>query len=588
MVFDGASNSATNVNVALPARWPAPEVSIRDRGSIPAARWRRAAGAPRHAHHHRQSGLQAAATIHPDRARRRQQFQPTCNGTATLGGNGTVVVTPQLGHYAAGTFIDPDHDEHAHRHLRQLDRDGDHSFAATLDSSPTSERRRSRHYGQRLSLLATPAGANQNQQNVLNGINNAILAGRRIPTGFSISAICPARRLLNALTQLDGQDGDRRRDQRVPIDDGLFESVDRSVDGGGGQSDRRRRAGLCAGTGREPAVGYRASLCGDPDKAPPAQQQNFDQRWSAWGAAFGGAGKLDGDPTVGSNSVTASDYGYAAGMDYHATPNSVYGFALSGGGTNWSVAQNLGSGRSDSFQLGVHDTTHWGPVYLSGALAFANHWFTTNRTAVGDQLQAKFDGQSYAVRGEAGYRYAVPVTGAIIGVTPYAALQVQDFHTQGFSETDLTGGGFGLSFAAQNATDTRSELGARFDNLQVVDGMPLVLRARLAWAHDWVVSIRRSARYSRRCPDRTSPSTARRCRKIPRSPPRRQSCTSMPTGRRSPNSTASSPRPRRLTPAPERCATVGKPGSSGNRSAMSGCGPSLTSGEVRVEFAKPR
>jgi hypothetical protein len=35
-----------------------------------------------------------------------------------------------------------------------------------------------------------------------------------------------------------------------------------------------------------------------------------------------------------------------------------------------------------------------------------------------------------------------------------------------------------LSFAAQNATDTRSELGARFDNLQVVDGMPLVLRAR--------------------------------------------------------------------------------------------------------------
>jgi uncharacterized protein with beta-barrel porin domain len=37
-----------------------------------------------------------------------------------------------------------------------------------------------------------------------------------------------------------------------------------------------------------------------------------------------------------------------------------------------------------------------------------------------------------------------------------------------------------------NATDTRSELGARFDNLQVVDGMPLVLRARVAWAHDWV------------------------------------------------------------------------------------------------------
>ena len=189
---------------------------------------------------------------------------------------------------------------------------------------------------------------------------------------------------------------------------------------------------------------------------------------------------------VGSGDVTASDYGFAAGMDYRATPNSVYGFALAGGGTNWSVAGNLGTGRSDSFQVGVHDTTHWGPFYLSGALAFANHWFTTNRIAVGDQLTAKFDGQSYAARGEAGYRYAVPVTGAIIGVTPYAALQVQDFHTPGFSETDLTGGGLGLSFAAQNATDTRSELGARFDNVQIVNAMPLVLRGRLAWAHDWI------------------------------------------------------------------------------------------------------
>ncbi len=33
------------------------------------------------------------------------------------------------------------------------------------------------------------------------------------------------------------------------------------------------------------------------------------------------------------------------------------------------------------------------------ALAFANHWFTTNRIALGDQLTAQFDGQSYAARG---------------------------------------------------------------------------------------------------------------------------------------------------------------------------------------------
>ena len=89
-----------------------------------------------------------------------------------------------------------------------------------------------------------------------------------------------------------------------------------------------------------------------------------------------------------------------------------------------------------------------GRPICSGALAFANRWFTTNRIAVGDNLTANFQGQSYAARGEAGYRYAVPVTGTIVGVTPYAALQVQDFHTPGYSETDLSGGGFGLTYGS--------------------------------------------------------------------------------------------------------------------------------------------
>jgi outer membrane autotransporter protein len=150
------------------------------------------------------------------------------------------------------------------------------------------------------------------------------------------------------------------------------------------------------------------------------------------------------------------------------------------------LAQAIGGGRSDAFQAGVYAKAHAGPAYVSAALAFANHWFTTDRTVMGDQLRATFTGQSYAARLEGGYRYAVPITGAIIGVTPYAALQAQDFHTPNYTETDLTGGGLGLSYASMNATDTRSELGARFDNLQIVYGMPLVLRGRLAWAHDWV------------------------------------------------------------------------------------------------------
>jgi outer membrane autotransporter protein len=130
--------------------------------------------------------------------------------------------------------------------------------------------------------------------------------------------------------------------------------------------------------------------------------------------------------------------------------------------------------------------THQGPVYLAGALAFANNWFTTNRVALGDQLTASFQGQSYAARLEGGYRFAVPVAQNVIGITPYAAIQAQNFHTPAYSETDLTAGGFGLSYAAMNGTDARSELGARFDDPTLAGNMPLILRARLAWAHDWV------------------------------------------------------------------------------------------------------
>jgi outer membrane autotransporter protein len=72
------------------------------------------------------------------------------------------------------------------------------------------------------------------------------------------------------------------------------------------------------------------------------------------------------------------------------------------------------------------------------------------------------------------------------GVTPYGALQLQDFHTPAYSETGGGAGGFGLSYAAANATDVRTELGSRFDAPTIVAGRPLILYGRLAWAHDFV------------------------------------------------------------------------------------------------------
>jgi outer membrane autotransporter protein len=72
-------------------------------------------------------------------------------------------------------------------------------------------------------------------------------------------------------------------------------------------------------------------------------------------------------------------------------------------------------------------------------------------------------------------------------LTPYAAIQSQTFHTPSYNETDLNAGGFALAYNSRSATDTRSELGGRFDRLLLLNpAAALTLRARVAWAHDWI------------------------------------------------------------------------------------------------------
>ena len=219
-------------------------------------------------------------------------------------------------------------------------------------------------------------------------------------------------------------------------------------------------------------------------KAPPAKV-SYAPYWNAWGSVYGGYNKTDGDAAAGTTSLTARAYGFAAGMDYRVSPSTLVGFALAGGGTNWGLAQGLGGGNSDAFQAGMYGKSVWGPAYVAGSLAFTNHWMTTDRYAyAGDHLTARFNAQSYGGRIESGYRIAAMPT---IGVTPYGALQVQSFHAPSYSETDLSGGSYALTYAESDGTATRSELGARFDNVSLLgDGKVLRLRARAAWAHDWV------------------------------------------------------------------------------------------------------
>lgn len=324
-----------------------------------------------------------------------------------------------------------------------------------------------------------PQGAPVNAVNVAGGIDKFLANNGTLPAGLQGAASLSGQSLVNALAQLDGQTSTQAESGAFQLMNQFMAlMLDPFADGryGGGASNFApdREASLPP----DIAMAYASVM-----KAPPMQPND---RWSVWGTGFGGVNHSNGDANVGSADVTANTYGFASGADYHFNRDTLVGFALAGSGTNWGLAQSLGNGRSDAFQAGVYGKTAWGPVYLAADVAYTENWFTTNRIALGDQLSAKFNGESFGGRLESGYRYILPSTAGRFEVTPYGAIQAQSFRTPGYSETDFANAGLGLNFNSMNATDTRGELGARFADTTALNDMPLIVRARLAWAHDWV------------------------------------------------------------------------------------------------------
>jgi autotransporter-associated beta strand protein len=340
--------------------------------------------------------------------------------------------------------------------------------------------------------LGGGANLSENQQNVANALNNFVNGGGTLPPGFASLFGLTGGTLANALSQLDGEVATGAERAAIQLTNSFLTLLTDPIGCGGANASallavspsacERGRSALPFAPEQEASLPPDIALAyASIFKAPP--KPTFEQHWSTWGSAYGGSNTSDGVATVGSTNVTTDIFGFAAGMDYSFTPDLLAGFALAGAGTNWGLANGLGTGRSDAFQAGARVISWFGPAYVKGALAFTNNWFTTNRSALGDQLTANFDGQSYGGRIEGGYRYFVLPA---LGVTPYGALQAQDFHTPAYSETDVSGIGFGLTHPALNAADVRSELGARFDDPTLLYGKPLILFGRLAWAHDFV------------------------------------------------------------------------------------------------------
>ena len=321
-----------------------------------------------------------------------------------------------------------------------------------------------------------------NQQAIVTPINTLYNANSELPSNFADLYTLTGANLRNVLNQASGEAATGLRPSAVQMTNQFLSlMLDPFVDGRGGVAGASAPlpfVGLAPDASAPPsgALSYADPL--PTHKANPATMSP----WTAWGAVYGGAGHTNGDPWgVGSQRLSDNAGGGVAGFDYHANPSTVFGFALGGGGTNWSV-DGLGGGNSTAFQAGVYGSSHWGPMYLGGALSFTNHWASTDRTVLGEGLKASYDAQSYGARVETGYRIATGY-GAI---TPYAAGQAQSFHAPGYVENGLYFNSFALGFGSTTDADERSELGLRYDAQTPVGGdMMLAFRGKLAWAHDW-------------------------------------------------------------------------------------------------------
>lgn len=183
-------------------------------------------------------------------------------------------------------------------------------------------------------------GLNVNQRNVGNALSSFFNANGGIAAAFA--SISP-----NGLTQASGE-------LATGSQQATFDAMNLFMGMLTDLSNAGRSDGATLGSPATPfaaedtsASAYAASqpnaarnaFASFPTKAVPLRSDPFAQRWSVWGASYGGGSFTDGNAALGSNSTTARAYGVVAGADYRISPSTIAGFALAGGGTSlaWPI-----------------------------------------------------------------------------------------------------------------------------------------------------------------------------------------------------------------------------------------------------------
>lgn len=307
-----------------------------------------------------------------------------------------------------------------------------------------------------LATLSTdlPVIATQNEIAVAGGIDSAIVPGTPLPDAFQALADLSAPDLATAATQLSGEmAADLPQIESTAVDPFLNLIVNRS--GNTGQDIN--------GAGR---------FHGDHDAV------------DTWMSGYGEHSSITGDTSqTGSHSVSGSTIGGAAGLDVRVVRGLIIGAGFGYGHTTFSLSDDLGSGRSNDLQFGIHALADFGRhAYFSAGGVYALQDVTTHRaitTPAAENLDAKFTAHDMAARAETGYRLPLSSSSQL---TPFMAAQWDSLDAPSYGETGSAD--YALTYDPNRATNARAELGAALDDvMQITYNTDLFLDGRAAFGH---------------------------------------------------------------------------------------------------------
>jgi len=300
-----------------------------------------------------------------------------------------------------------------------------------------------------------------NQHNVVAAIDAAVAGGLVPANGFTALYGLSGSALNSAIDQISGQIGPNVSNA---VGQSFLSFLAVTADGGAGSAES-----------------YAPGSAYDVVTAPHRAQLGAG-KMRVWGGAYGGHVGLSADAASGAAGVSASNVGLIGGADMQLGDGILAGVTLDWGRQHFGSGN--GSGTSTDYAFGIYGRADMDAAYITAAFGYGWHQIATLRvvTVSGtDVLQGKENADDFGGRIEAGWRLPL---GDGINVAPYAAFAGESFESPAYAETVLAGAStFALSYAAQNTTLGRSELGAHLNRGFGVENGALSADLKAAWAH---------------------------------------------------------------------------------------------------------